>query len=360
MLIVLVEWRSLKRNMKVSEKLKELEEEYKKNQSIISNAKVGDKKYIAAIKKVGELEEILKYKRQLDILKEKIKETESIVENDEQELKVLVEEEIEKLKKEKEEIETKIEEYLSPEKAQNKKNTIIEIRGGVGGEEAYLFARDLFRMYSKFCEKKNYKIEVLSLNKTELGGIKEIIFLVTGNGAYGDFKYESGVHRVQRIPETENYGRIHTSAATVSVFPEIEEGEIKIDPNDLKIETFRASGHGGQHVNKTSSAVRITYIPTGISASCQDERSQFKNKSKAMKILKARLQKIYEEEKKSKIDEERKKQIKTGERSEKIRTYNFPQNRLTDHRINLTLYNLNDIIEGDMEKLITTLRQELK
>lgn len=346
--------------MDVCKKVKELEEEYKRDISLISQKKPGSKEYIEAIKRIGFAEEILKYKEELDKVIKKIEETEPLLDSDDEGLRILAEEEIENLKKKKEKLEEKLEEFFSPQAAENQKNAIVEIRAGVGGEEAALFGRDLFRMYSKYCEKRNFEIEILSSNTTELGGIKEIIFLVKGKGAYGDFKYESGVHRVQRIPETESSGRIHTSAATVAVFPEVEEGEIEIDQKDLKIDTFRASGHGGQHVNKTSSAVRITHIPTGITVSCQDERSQFKNKSKAMKILKARLQKLYETEKKDKIDSERKKQLKTGERSEKIRTYNFPQNRITDHRINLTLYNLDDIINGNLEKLLNALRRELK
>jgi len=358
--IVQVEWKNSRKNMEVNKKIKELEEEYKRNLEIVSKGKPGSQEYIEAIKKIGIVEEILEYKRQVEEIERKIEELKGILENEEEDLKTLIEEEIEKFEKEKKILEEKIKEFFSPESSINQKNAIVEIRAGVGGEEASLFARDLFRMYSKFCERKNYEIEVLSSNTTELGGIKEIIFLVKGKGAYGNFRFESGVHRVQRIPETESYGRIHTSAATVSVFPEVEENEIKIDQKDLKIETFRASGHGGQHVNKTSSAVRITHIPTGITVSCQDERSQFKNKSKAMKILKARIQKLYEDEKKSKIDSERKKQVKTGERSEKIRTYNFPQNRITDHRINLTLYNLDDIMDGNLDKLISALKGELK
>jgi len=345
--------------MEVNERIKELEEEYKRNLEIVSNSKPGSQEYIEAIKKIGVVEGIIEHKRKIEEIERKIDELKSILKNEE-DLRPLVEEEIEKFEREKKILEEKIKESLSPESSLNQKNAIVEIRAGVGGEEASLFARDLFRMYSKFCERKNYEIEVLSSNITELGGIKEIVFLVKGKGAYGNFKYESGVHRVQRIPETESYGRIHTSAATVSVFPEVEENEIRIDPKDLKIETFRASGHGGQHVNKTSSAVRITHIPTGITVSCQDERSQFKNKSKAMKILKARIQKLYEDEKKSKIDSERKKQVKTGERSEKIRTYNFPQNRITDHRINLTLYNLDDIMDGALDKLISALKGKVK
>ena len=215
-------------------------------------------------------------------------------------------------------------------------------------------------MYSRFAEKKGYRIEVMNTHTSDIAWFKEIIFLVRGKGAYKDLKNEGGVHRVQRIPDTESYGRIHTSAATVAVFPDIEEKEVRIDPNDLRIDTFRSSGAGGQSVNKTSSAVRITHLPTGLVISCQDERSQIQNRAKGLKILKVKLQSLYEIEKKGKIDNERKSVVKTEERSDKIRTYNFPQNRVTDHRIYLTLYNLDNIIEGNIEELIENLRERLQ
>jgi peptide chain release factor 1 len=302
-------------------------------------------------------EEIIKLKEKIDDILKKIREDEEILEKGEQDLKEIAKEEIKYLNSERKKIEEKIKELLNPPDKTGEKNAIVEIRAGTGGEEACLFAADLFRMYSKYCERNNYEIEILDSHPSELGGFKEIIFLVKGKGAYGNLKYEGGVHRVQRVPKTESYGRIHTSAATVAVLPEIEEEEIKINPEDLKIETFRASGHGGQHVNKTSSAVRITHLPTGISVSCQDDRSQIKNKEKAMKILRARLQELYEKEKREKIDEERKKLIKTGDRSEKIRTYNFTQNRVTDHRINYTTYNLDKIMDGEIEELIEKLKE---
>lgn len=236
-----------------------------------------------------------------------------------------------------------------------KGNVIMEIRAGTGGEEAALFAADLFKMYSKYAEKKGWKVEIANFNETDLGGFKEIVFFIKGKDAFRRLKYESGVHRVQRIPVTESGGRIHTSAATVVVLPEIEEVEIEIKPEDLKIETFRASGKGGQYVNKTESAVRIIHIPTGITVSCQNERSQYQNKQTALKILRARLYQFYKEKTQKEISIERKKQIGTGDRSEKIRTYNFPQNRVTDHRINYTSYRLDEILNGDLDEIINKL-----
>lgn len=232
---------------------------------------------------------------------------------------------------------------------------IVEIRPGAGGEEAALFARDLFRMYTRYAERKGWNLEVAEIHETDLGGIREVVFFVKGKNAYGILKYESGVHRVQRVPVTESGGRIHTSTATVAVLPEIEEKDIEIRPEDLKIETFRASGHGGQYVNKTESAVRITHLPTGIVVSCQNERSQYQNKQTALRILRARLYQLQKEQKEREISQKRKSQIGTGERSEKIRTYNFPQNRVTDHRINYTSYRLQEILDGDLDEIISKL-----
>jgi peptide chain release factor 1 len=238
------------------------------------------------------------------------------------------------------------------------KNCIVEIRAAAGGAESSLFVASLFRMYSKFIEKKHWRLELLSTHPTELGGFKEVIFSVEGNGPFRYLRFESGVHRVQRIPVTEASGRIHTSTVTVAVLPEAKEVEFKINPDELKIEVFRASGHGGQHVNVTDSAVRITHIPTGISISCQDERSQHRNKAKAMKILRARLFELKRQEEEKKIAQTRRQQVGSGERSEKIRTYNFPQNRLTDHRIDLTLYNMKDFLEGDLDSVVTVLEDK--
>ncbi len=243
---------------------------------------------------------------------------------------------------------------------ESERNCIIEIRAGAGGEEAALFAADLFRMYTKYVERKNLKWEMLASHPTGLGGLKEVIFSVEGGNSFNLFKYESGVHRVQRIPETEAAGRKHTSTVTVAVLPEVEEVEYHIDENDLKIDTFRASGHGGQNVNKVSSAVRITHLPSNIVVTCQDERSQHRNREKAMKILRAKLLDIKRREQEREISQQRKEQVGTGDRSEKIRTYNFPQNRVTDHRAEISLYNLEDILDGDLDKLIRGVTEKLK
>jgi peptide chain release factor 1 len=262
---------------------------------------------------------------------------------------------VERLTKELEKVEKEIRILLLPKDPKDSKNVILEIRAGVGGEEAALFVADLLHMYQKYAEEKGWKFSILSANKTGLGGYKEVIALIEGEGAYSRLKFESGVHRVQRVPATEAGGRIHTSTATVAVLPETDETEIQIDPKDLKIETFRASGAGGQYVNTTETAVRITHLPTGITVSCQDERSQFQNRQKALKILYARLKDFFERQKEEELARERRQQVGTGERSEKIRTYNFPQNRVTDHRINLTLYRLQDVLEGKLDEIIQAL-----
>ncbi|MEA4824677.1 MAG: peptide chain release factor 1 [Clostridiaceae bacterium] len=244
---------------------------------------------------------------------------------------------------------------LLPRDPNDGRNVIVEIRGGVGGEEAALFAAVLYRMYSMYAEAKGYKIEVINRSETELGGIKELSFMVVGDGAYSRFKFESGVHRVQRVPETEAGGRIHTSAASVAVLPEADDVEISIDPGDLQIDTYRSSGAGGQHVNKTESAIRITHLPTGLVVECQDERSQYKNRDRAMKILRSKLLQQERERQTAEIAAERRTMVGSGDRSERIRTYNYSQNRLTDHRINLTLYKLDRILEGDLDELIDAL-----
>ena len=244
---------------------------------------------------------------------------------------------------------------LLPKDPNDERSVIVEIRGGAGGEESALFSAVLFRMYSMYAEIKGFKIELITANETELGGYKEISFMINGAGAYSRFKYESGVHRVQRVPETESQGRIHTSTTTVAVLPEADEVEMEINPKDLKIDTFRSSGAGGQHINKTSSAIRITYIPTGMVVECQDERSQYKNKDKALKVLKSRLLQQKREEQDNAISAERKSQVGSGDRSERIRTYNYPQGRLTDHRIGLTLYKLEDILNGSLDEVIDAL-----
>ncbi len=268
-----------------------------------------------------------------DLANEELSEARSTVESTSEELKIL----------------------LLPKDPNDEKSVIVEIRGGAGGDEAALFSAVLFRMYSMYAEKVGYKIEVINANETEIGGFKEISFTIEGDGAYSKFKFESGVHRVQRVPETETQGRIHTSTATVAVLPEADEIELEINPKDLQIDTFRSSGAGGQHINKTSSAIRITHLPTNTVVECQDERSQLKNKDKAMRVLRARLMDAKVEAQASEISAERKSQVGTGDRSERIRTYNYPQIRLTDHRIGLTLYKLQDVLNGDLDDVLNAL-----
>ena len=255
-----------------------------------------------------------------------------------------------------EELEQNLKRALLPRDEDDDKSVIMEIRGGAGGEEAALFAHSLYRMYTMYAEKRGWRCECLSLNATELGGIKEISFSIEGTGVYSRLKFESGVHRVQRVPETETQGRIHTSTVTVAVMPEAQEVELELNPADLRIDTFRSSGAGGQHINKTSSAIRVTHLPTGMVVECQDERSQYKNKDKALKVLRSRLLQKKKEEQKSAEDAFRRSQVGTGDRSERIRTYNFPQGRLTDHRIGLTLYNkLENVMNGDLDEVIDAL-----
>ncbi len=271
------------------------------------------------------------------------------------ELKELAEEE---LKESKERIEALTEELkilLLPKDPNDERNVIVEIRGGAGGEEAALFAAALTRMYTMYAESRRWHVDIVNLNETEIGGYKEVSFMIEGNGAYSRMKYESGVHRVQRVPETETQGRIHTSTVTVAVLPEAEEVELEINPSDLQIDTYRAGGAGGQHVNKTESAIRITHLPTGLVVECQDERSQYKNKDKAMKVLRSRLYEQMVQEQNDAIASDRRSQVGTGDRSERIRTYNFPQGRLTDHRIGLTLYKLDQIMNGDLDEVIDAL-----
>jgi len=269
--------------------------------------------------------------------------------------KELAEEELESAKKAQEEIAEELKILLLPKDPNDDRNVIVEIRGGAGGEESALFAGSLYRMYSMYAESRRWKIEIVGANETELGGYKEISFMITGEGAYSRLKYESGVHRVQRVPETETQGRIHTSTVTVAVLPEAEDVEIEINPADLQIDTYRSGGAGGQHVNKTESAIRITHLPTGLVVECQDERSQHKNKDKAMKVLRSRLYERMMAEQNEAIAGERKAQVGTGDRSERIRTYNYPQGRVTDHRIGLTLYKIEQILNGDIDEIVDAL-----
>lgn len=298
---------------------------------------------------VEKYREYSKHKKELEENKEMLKESLD------DEMKDLVKEEISELEDsiEKEEQDLKI--LLLPKDPNDEKNVFMEVRAGTGGDEAGLFAEDLLRMYRMFADKQRWKTEIMSISEQGVGGIKEVVFLVKGHGAYSKLKYESGVHRVQRVPATESSGRIHTSAATVAVLPEVEDVDVVINQNDLRIDVYRASGNGGQCVNTTDSAVRITHIPTGLVVTCQDEKSQLKNKDKAMKILKSRLYEKYQEEQNKDIADARKSQIGSGDRSERIRTYNFPQGRVTDHRINMTIYQLDSFLNGDISDMIDAL-----
>jgi peptide chain release factor 1 len=310
-------------------------------------------------KEHASLEEIVSYFREYKkILKELDDSRNMLQDNTDEEMEELIKSELESLETKKEQLEQKLKLMLLPTDPNDEKDVIVEIRAGTGGEEAALFAGDLFRMYSRYAETKRWKAEVINSNPTELGGFKEIIFEISGSGAYSRLKYESGVHRVQRVPTTEAGGRIHTSAATVAVLPEAAEVEVDINPNDIRIDIFRASGHGGQGVNTTDSAVRITHLPTGIVVTCQDERSQLKNRERAMKVLRARLLETIQEEHDREIAQNRRSQVGSGDRSERIRTYNFPQGRVTDHRIGLTLHQLTSVLNGELDTVVNALIQE--
>ena len=276
-------------------------------------------------------------------------------EESDKEMREMLSEEISMLKEQEAELENKIQILLLPKDPNDDKNVFVEIRGGAGGDEAALFAANLFRMYTRYAENNRWSVEIMSSNENDLGGFKEVVFMIKGSGAYSKLKYESGVHRVQRVPDTESSGRIHTSTATVAVLPEVDDVDIEIHEKDLRIDVYRSSGNGGQCVNTTDSAVRITHLPTGTVVACQDEKSQLKNKEKAMKVLRARLYEVAEAERLAGIAEDRKSQVGTGDRSERIRTYNYPQGRVTDHRIGLTLYKLDSFLNGDIDEVINAL-----
>ncbi len=340
------------------EKLKEVEEKFEEVERLMSLPEniSNREKFMSLSKTYNELKEIVDTYREYKEVKKDIEENEELLrEEKDPEMKELAREEIKTLQEKLQDLEYRLKILLLPKDPNDEKGVIIEIRSGTGGEEAALFAGDLFRMYSKYVEKKGWKLEVVEANPTELGGFKEVVFMVEGKGAFSKLKYESGVHRVQRVPETEAGGRIHTSAATVAVLPEAEEVDIEIKPEDLRIDVYRSMGHGGQSVNTTDSAVRITHLPTGIVVTCQDEKSQLKNKAKALKVLRARLLDIELEKQQKERRDLRRIQIGSGDRSERIRTYNFPQNRVTDHRIGLTLYKLDSILEGNLDEIIDPL-----
>ena len=312
--------------------------------------------YQKMMKEIKSIEEIvLTYRDYKKALQSERDSLEILNDNSDLELKELAQLELEEAKEQIASLSEQLKLLLLPKDPNDERNVIVEIRGGAGGEESALFSAVLFRMYSMYAERRGYKIEVLNVNETELGGYKEISFMINGEGAYSRFKYESGVHRVQRVPETGSQGRVHTSTTTVAVLPEAEDVELEINPADLKIDTFRSSGAGGQHINKTSSAIRITHLPTGTVVECQDERSQYKNKDKALKVLKSRLLKEKQDAQANEIAADRRSQVGTGDRSERIRTYNYPQGRLTDHRIGLTLYKLEDILNGNLDEVIDAL-----
>jgi peptide chain release factor 1 len=344
-------------------KLEELEKKYEELNKTLSDPKIiaDQSKFQECAKLHSDISKaVLKYKEYKGKIKEIKENSKLFLEEIDEEFKKLISEELEKLKEKKSNLEIELKEIMFPKDPHDKKNCIVEIRAGAGGDEAALFAGDLFRMYSRFTENNGWKTEVMSSSPTGIGGFKEIIFGITGKDVYGKLKHESGVHRVQRVPLTESSGRIHTSTVTVAILPEAEEVELEISVNDLKIDRFRSTGPGGQSVNTTDSAIRITHVPTGMVVTCQDEKSQHKNKDKALKILRARLLDMAEREKHEELALKRKNQVGTGDRSERIRTYNFPQNRITDHRIGLNLHNLEEVLEGNLGDLVTNLSEKLK
>jgi len=340
-------------------KLKKINSRYEDINSQLSESKImSDRnKMISLSKERSDLEEIIKVYKEYDSVLNNISMNKEIIKTEsDKELIEFAETELDELNEHKEELEEKIKFILLPKDPNDDKDVIIEIRAGTGGDEAGLFAGDLFRMYSRYAELRSWKLEIIDISESGMGGIKEAVFSLSGDGVYGDMKFESGVHRVQRVPDTEASGRVHTSAASVAVLPEAEDVQIDINPADLKIDIYRSGGAGGQNVNKVETAVRITHLPTKIVVQCQDERSQLKNRHKALKVLKARLYDLELKKQNAKISSQRKSMIGSGDRSDKIRTYNFPQNRVTDHRIGLTLYNLSGIIEGDLDELIEQLK----
>ena len=339
------------------EKLLEIENRFEELSDRLQQPDVvsNQENYTRLMKEYKRLTPIVETFRNLKKAQKDEEDAKELLESGDRELKELAEEELKTAKEENQRLSEELKILLLPTDPNDDRNVIVEIRGGAGGEEAALFAGSLYRMYSMYAESKGWKTELINANETELGGFKEISFMINGEGAYSKLKFESGVHRVQRVPETETQGRIHTSTVTVAVLPEAEEVEIEINPADLQVDTFRSSGAGGQHINKTESAIRITHLPTGLIVECQDERSQHKNREKAMKVLRSRLYEAKQREQESKIASERRSQVGTGDRSERIRTYNYPQSRVSDHRIGLTLYHLEQILNGDLDQVIDPL-----
>lgn len=339
------------------EKLAEVEKRYGELDRLLADPQLlnNQREYTKVAKERSDLEEVITCYRQWRKVDKEIKENRELLNDKDEALRELAKEELVALQEEKQKLESQLKLLLLPKDPNDRKGVLLEIRAGTGGEEASLFAASLFRMYTRHAEARGWKVEVMSSNPTGLGGFKEIITLIEGQGVYSRLKFEGGVHRVQRVPVTEASGRIHTSAVTVAVLPEADEVELEIDPKELRVDVFRSSGPGGQSVNTTDSAVRVTHLPTGLVVTCQDEKSQHKNKAKSLKILRARLLERKQEEQRSEIAATRKLMVGSGDRSERIRTYNFPQGRVTDHRINFTLYKLEQVMDGDLNALIDAL-----
>jgi peptide chain release factor 1 len=340
------------------DKLDEVEQRYEELSSLLAEPAIASD-YVKATQYAqerAELADVVSTYRRYKRVQQQLEETRALLAEDlGSEMAELAQEEVSSLEDQAQELEKELSLLLVPRDPNDEKNVIVEIRAGTGGEEAALFAGDLYRMYTRYAESKGWKTQILSSNQTGIGGFKEVIFLVQGRGAYSHLKYESGVHRVQRIPVTESSGRIHTSAATVAILPEMDEVEVNVAPDDLRIDVYRSTGHGGQSVNTTDSAVRITHLPTGVVVTCQDERSQLQNKLRALSILRSRLYDMEQSKQLEQLGEERRSQVRSGDRSEKIRTYNFPQNRVTDHRIGLTSHRLEAILDGDLDEIIDEL-----
>ena len=338
-------------------KLEELEVRYEELTGLLGRTEVVQKQdeYQRLAREFAELEKTVNCFRQFKRILREIEENKHFLRESDEDIRGLAKEEITHLEAEKARVEQALKISLLPRDPNEDKNILLEIRAGTGGEEASLFAADLFRMYARYSELNHWRMEIMSQNETGVGGLKEIIALIEGRGVYSQLKYESGVHRVQRVPTTESQGRVHTSAVTVAVLPEADEVDVAIDPGDLRIDVYRSSGPGGQSVNTTDSAVRVTHIPSGLVVTCQDEKSQHKNKAKALKVLRSKLLDLQRVEQEMEIAEKRRSMVGTGDRSERIRTYNFPQNRVTDHRIGLTLYKLDSIVEGQLQEIVDAL-----
>jgi peptide chain release factor 1 len=338
-------------------KLEEVADRFREVEGLLSDPTVmnDQNRYRALTIEHSELIDVVKGYERCCRIREEVAGSQELLKDPDAEVREMANAEVSELETELTELEEQLKLMLLPKDPNDQRNVILEVRAGTGGDEAALFAGDLFRMYCRYADRQGWKVELLSTAESEAGGYKEVIALVSGKGVFSRFKYESGTHRVQRVPETEAQGRIHTSACTVAVMPEADDVEVDIDPSDLRIDLYRASGAGGQHVNKTESAVRITHVPTGVVVACQDEKSQHKNKAKAMKVLQSRILDAMQAEQHAKMAADRKSQVGSGDRSERIRTYNFPQGRCTDHRVNLTLYKLDAIMQGDLDEVVDTL-----